>query len=121
MTPEPSDWLIRSCGMLGNMRRKNGSLANGLLIRTRCLLCTLTTAGSTFCSIGASDGTGVPATALGSAAAAGSVAAMAGTSARASRQGCCRAVAAKPPNAAAATRAKTSGAGRILNMILCKG
>ena len=60
------------------MRRNIGSLANGLLTRTRCWLCTLTTAGITRCSIGASDGSGWPPTAAGSAAIAGTAAAGAG-------------------------------------------
>ena len=54
--------------MSGNRRRKNGSLKNGLRTRTTCLVLMLTTAGMVFCSIGASDGTGVPSTTGGSAA-----------------------------------------------------
>src|SRR5690606_31106938 len=106
ITPEPSDSLIRSWVSSGNIRRKNGSLPNGLT-RTRCLVCTLTTAGSTRLSIGARVGTGWPSTADGSAAAAGTD--TAGGAAGAAFAGCSRAsrtaVAAKPPNAAARDRA----------------
>ena len=105
ITPEPSDCAMRSCGM-PNIRRNTGSSPNGVLTRTRCLLVTLTTAGSTRLSIGASDGTGTPLTAVGSAAAAGTVAApgvgCAPTGASSSRF---RPVAANPPNAAAMLRA----------------
>ena len=105
ITPEPSDWAMRSCG-IPNMRRNTGSSPNGVLTRTRCLLVTLTTAGRTFFSIGASEGTGTPLTAVGSAAAAGTVAAPGGGCAPAGASSIrFRPVAAKPPNAAAAVRA----------------
>src|SRR3546814_10359554 len=61
ITPEPSDWLSCCWVSSGNMRRKNGSLPNGLT-RTTCRVRTLTTAGVTFSSIGASEGSGWPAT-----------------------------------------------------------
>ncbi len=96
---------MRSCGTFGNMRRKNGSLANGLLTRTRCLACTLTTAGVTRCSIGASDGMAWPSTAAGRAATVGSAAGIAGAACAGGSRASCSAVAAKPPNAAAAVRA----------------
>ena len=46
ITPETSDCEMRSCGM-PNIRRNTGSSPNGVFTRTRCLLVTLTTAGST--------------------------------------------------------------------------
>ena len=105
ITPEPSDCAMRSCGM-PNIRRNTGSSPNGVFTRTRCLLVTLTTAGSTRFSIGASDGTGTPLTAVGRAAAAGTVAALAGGCASAGASSIkFRPVAANPPNAAAAVRA----------------
>ena len=79
-----------------------------MFTRTRCSVLTLTTAGSTRLSIGASDGIGVPLTTFGSAAAAGTVAAVAGGagSAAAGRSSIsCMPVAANPPNAAAALSA----------------
>jgi hypothetical protein len=110
ITPEPSDSLMRSCGMSGNRRRKNGSLKNGLRTRTTCLVLMLTTAGIAFCSIGASDGTGVPSTTGGNAASVGTAIGVA-ASARLSRMWSI-AVAAKPPNAAAKDRASRVGSGR---------
>ena len=104
ITPEPIDSLMRSCDSSGNIRRNIGSLENGLT-RTRCLACTLTTAGVTRASIGASEGIAWPPTEAGSAAAIGTVAAVAGVACA----GACTvsriAVAAKPPNAAARDRA----------------
>jgi len=73
-TPEPSDRCTRSRGMLGvsKKRRKNGSLKNGLVRTcTRVEENTLTTAGVTRSSTGASDGSGSPSTAAGKAARAG--------------------------------------------------
>jgi hypothetical protein len=91
------------------IRRNTGSSPNGVFTRTRCLVCTLTTAGVTFFSIGASEGIAWPSTALGSAATIG-----AATGADAARAGVCRVsrtqVAAKPPKVAAAVRAISSGA-----------
>src|SRR5690606_9973536 len=78
---------------------------------TRCLLCTLTTAGRTRLSMGASEGSGVPE----AAGTAGRDAAGTGTApslARAGGTDCCSQVAAKPPNAAAAISAASRPSAR---------
>src|SRR5690606_4941134 len=106
---------MRSCDSSGNMRRKNGSLPNGLTWR-RCAACTLTTEGVTRWSIGASDGIGWPSTAAGSAATAGAGRALAAAGSVADAGACSAsrmAGAANPPNAAAAGRAGRGGAGRV--------
>src|SRR5690606_28067439 len=106
---------MRSCDSSGNMRRKNGSLPNGLTWR-RCAACTLTTEGVTRLSIGASDGIGWPSTAAGSAATAGAGRALAAAGSVADAGACSAsrmAVAANPPNAAAAARTSRVGAGRM--------
>src|SRR3546814_5687035 len=69
----PIYWLSCCWVSSGNMRRKNGSLPNGLT-RTTCRVRTLTTAGVTFSSIGASEGSGWPATVVGRAEMAGTAA-----------------------------------------------
>ncbi len=114
ITPEPSDSLMRSCGMSGNRRRRIGSLKNGLRTRTTCLVLMLTTAGITFCSIGANDGSGSPATEDGRRAAADSGGGAAAGAASARLSSCALiAVAAKPPKAAAAVRVSSVGSGRM--------
>ena len=120
ITPEPSDSLIRSCGTCGNMRRKNGSLKKGLLTATRCLVCTLTTAGITWRSIGASEGSAWPPTGEGRAAGAASAGVAAGTGTAGAGVAWARlssspftAVAAKPPKAAAAVRVSSRVVRRI--------
>ncbi len=112
ITPEPSDSLMRSCGMSGNRRRKNGSLKKGLRTRTTCLVLTLTTAGMAFSSIGASDGTACPVTEAGNAAVVGSTAGSGAASARLSRWALMP-VATKPPKAAAIASVSRVGSGRM--------
>ena len=90
-------------------------MKNGLRTRTTCLVLTLTTAGMACCSIGASEGTGCPATAAGNVAAVGSVnaaPAVGAASARLSSQALMP-LAAKPPNAAASERDSRVGSGRM--------
>ena len=60
ITPDPSDCSMRSCGTDGRSkkRRNNGSSMKGLRTRTRERVLTLTTAGVTRSSIGASEGMG---------------------------------------------------------------
>lgn len=97
------------------MRRNTGSSPNGpsgLATRTVCRLYTLTTAGVTRLSIGASDGSTWPSTAVGNAAAAGTAAAALGAARAGFWNRSLRPVAAKPPNAAAADRAIRVGNGR---------
>jgi hypothetical protein len=103
------------------MRRKKGSLPNGLTWR-RCAACTLTTEGVTRCSIGASDGIGWPSSAIGRAATIGTACAVAGSAARAGDCTASRmAVAANPPNAAAAASTSRVGAGRMVGSRLGGG
>src|SRR4051812_18555670 len=78
MTPDPALWNLRGpISGESKKRRKNGSSSSGLLLRWVCLMVPwvemFTTAGETRLIIGESDGTGVSATAAGSAAAAGNV------------------------------------------------
>lgn len=90
-------------------------MKNGLRTRTTCLVLTLTTAGIACCSIGASDGTGWPATAAGNAAVVGRVKAalLCGVAwARLSSQALMP-VAANPPKAAASERVSKVGSGRM--------
>ena len=96
-------------------RRKIGSSPNGpsgLATRTVCRLYTLTTAGVTRLSMGASEGSACPSTAVGRAAAAGTAAAAAGAALAGFCSRSFRPVAANPPNAAAADRAIRVGNGR---------
>ena len=78
ITPDPA---LDSCrgGRSGRLKngRKNGSRCSGFAPCVRPITPTLTTAGVTFSSIGASDGSGWPSTANGSAANAADAAASA--------------------------------------------
>src|SRR5688572_33314859 len=102
------------------MRRNIGSPPNGLTL-TRCLVWTLTTAGVTLASIGASDGSGWPLTTVGSAAIAGTVAAAAGAAWAGASRPSRIAVAAKPPKAAAGEGVSRVGSGRIAPFWLEEG
>ena len=98
------------------MRRKNGSSANGLRSRTRCVVYTLTTDGMVFFSIGASDGRAWPSTEAGSAPARVGTAdrvGLAGAAWAGLSKASFRPVAARPPKAAAAVRASRVGKGRM--------
>lgn len=90
------------------MRRNIGSLPNGLTW-TRCLLCTLTTAGIARSSIGAKLGIGWPPLVVAGNTADGRLAGVAVAGwLRLSR----RAVAANPPKPAAAANTNNVGSGR---------
>ena len=80
MTPEPA-LRSRRCGWSGRSkkRRKNGSRIIGFASCERDRVAMFTTAGVTFSSIGASEGSGWPSTASGSAAKAAEAAASAAT------------------------------------------
>ena len=84
MTPEPALWNSRWRGVFGTSkkRRKNGSLSSGFCSCTVPRVAMLTTAGDTRFSIGASDGTGVSPTTVGSCAPAMEVQAVSTTAAR---------------------------------------